>query len=65
MAISLKPQHVKRYADVVRLLWKYGRADWVTRAGLEGALADDEALVEGTLAVYESRLASRTIPTVI
>jgi predicted unusual protein kinase regulating ubiquinone biosynthesis (AarF/ABC1/UbiB family) len=48
MAISLKPQHVKRYADVVRLLWKYGRADWVTRAGLEGALADDEALVEGT-----------------
>jgi predicted unusual protein kinase regulating ubiquinone biosynthesis (AarF/ABC1/UbiB family) len=50
MAISLRPKHVRRYADVVRLLWKYGRADWVTRAGLEGALADDEALVEGTLA---------------
>ena len=47
MGISLKPQHVKRYADVVRLLWKYGRADWVTRAGLEGALADDATLVDG------------------
>lgn len=42
MAISLKPQHLKRYGDVVRLLWKYGRSDWVTRAGLEDALTEEE-----------------------
>ena len=41
MILSLKPQHVKRYADVVRLLWKYGRADWVTKAGLDLSVLDD------------------------
>jgi predicted unusual protein kinase regulating ubiquinone biosynthesis (AarF/ABC1/UbiB family) len=27
MAISLKPRHLKRYADMARLFWKHGRAD--------------------------------------
>lgn len=42
MGISLKPKHVKRYADVARLLWKYGRSDVVRQAGLEDALPEGE-----------------------
>lgn len=40
MAISLKPQHLKRYADIARLLWKYGRSDAFQQLG---ALGDLEA----------------------
>ena len=35
MALSLRPQNVGRYKDLVRLLVKYGRADLVRQAGLE------------------------------
>lgn len=42
MTLSLKPEHLKRYKDVARLLWKYGRSDIVQRAGLAEA-----AIVEG------------------
>jgi ubiquinone biosynthesis protein len=41
MAISLRPQHLRRYADLARLLRKYGRSDLVEQAGLDGALEDD------------------------
>ncbi|MFN2383197.1 MAG: ABC1 kinase family protein [Gemmatimonadota bacterium] len=41
MGISLKPEHLKRYSDVARLLLKYGRSDLVVEAGLEGALSDE------------------------
>jgi len=34
MSISLKPEHLARYKDVARLLFKYGRSDLVTNAGL-------------------------------
>ena len=34
MNLSLRPQHLKRYKDFARLLFKYGRRDLVTRAGL-------------------------------
>ena len=40
--MSLHPQRLKRYKDVARLLFKYGRSDLVTRAGLEEALGDEE-----------------------
>jgi ubiquinone biosynthesis protein len=46
MALSLKPQHLKRYAEIARLLWKHGRRDWVANAGLETALAEDPALLD-------------------
>jgi len=32
VAISLKPAHLKRYKDIVRLLFKYGRGDLASRA---------------------------------
>jgi predicted unusual protein kinase regulating ubiquinone biosynthesis (AarF/ABC1/UbiB family) len=38
VAISLKPQSLKRYKDLARLLAKYGRSDLVREAGLDDAL---------------------------
>jgi predicted unusual protein kinase regulating ubiquinone biosynthesis (AarF/ABC1/UbiB family) len=38
VAISLKPQSLKRYRDLARLLAKYGRSDLVREAGLDDAL---------------------------
>jgi ubiquinone biosynthesis protein len=38
MAISLKPEHLKRYKDIALLLMKYGRSDLVKSAGLEAAI---------------------------
>lgn len=43
--MSLHPQRLKRYKDVARLLFKYGRSDLVKRAGLEEALLDEETTV--------------------
>ncbi len=34
MALSLKPEHLKRYKDFALLLFKYGRGDLVNSAGL-------------------------------
>lgn len=41
MALSLKPEHLKRYKDVAFLLFKYGRKDMVARAGLAELLPPD------------------------
>jgi ubiquinone biosynthesis protein len=42
MGISLRPEHLKRYRDMATLLWKHGRGDLVSHAGLEDALDPDE-----------------------
>ena len=42
VGLELKPAHVKRYAEIARLLWKYGRSDLVTGAGLDQALSRKE-----------------------
>jgi predicted unusual protein kinase regulating ubiquinone biosynthesis (AarF/ABC1/UbiB family) len=42
MGLSIAPDHLKRYAGLARLLYKYGNRDLVERAGLEGALAGDD-----------------------
>ncbi len=41
MGISLRPEHLKRYKDMARLAYKYGRSDLVRTTGLEGALEDE------------------------
>ncbi len=41
MAISLKPEHLKRYKDITWLFMKYGRSDLVKQAGLEDALGEE------------------------
>jgi predicted unusual protein kinase regulating ubiquinone biosynthesis (AarF/ABC1/UbiB family) len=45
MGISLQPEHLKRYGQIARLLFRYGRTDLVKKAGLEEAL-DEEIEVE-------------------
>ena len=47
VSLSLRPERLKRYKEIARLLFKYGRSDLVTRAGLDEALAGDEALPPG------------------
>ncbi|HET7464008.1 MAG TPA: AarF/ABC1/UbiB kinase family protein [Longimicrobium sp.] len=42
MGISLKPEHVKRYRDLAKLMLKYGRSDLVQTAGLEDALLQED-----------------------
>ncbi|HSU13012.1 AarF/ABC1/UbiB kinase family protein [Longimicrobium sp.] len=43
MGISLKPEHVKRYRDLAKLMLKYGRSDLVQTAGLEEAVLQEDA----------------------
>lgn len=45
MAISLKPEHLRRYKEIARLLYKYGRTDVVKQMGLHDLLDDRESLV--------------------
>ena len=60
MALSLKPQHLRHYKDLALLLFKYGRRDLVTRAGLTELLPQEperdaraEAAAEGLAADVE------------
>ncbi len=39
--LSLRPEHVKRYKDIARLLLRYGHGDLVRRAGLTDLLPDE------------------------
>lgn len=41
-SVSLKPEHLKRYKDVARLLFKYGRGDVAGRAALDDLLPAEE-----------------------
>ena len=42
MTTSLKPEHLKRYRDIARLVLKYGRSDLLPASGLE-EVAEEEA----------------------
>src|SRR3954469_4882771 len=42
MAISLKPQHLKRYQQIAWLLIKYGRSDLVKQSGLAETLQAEQ-----------------------
>ncbi|HEX7957335.1 MAG TPA: AarF/UbiB family protein [Pyrinomonadaceae bacterium] len=53
MAISLRPEHLKRYKDMALLLMKYGRADLVRSAGLEEAIEGAQPAVEVSPAKME------------
>ena len=41
MAQSLRSDRLKRYSNVARLPYNYGRTDLVSRAGLGRALSDE------------------------
>ncbi|HEX8559023.1 MAG TPA: AarF/UbiB family protein [Pyrinomonadaceae bacterium] len=53
MAISLRPEHLKRYKDMALLLMRYGRADLVRSAGLEEAIEGAQPAVEVSPAKME------------
>ena len=57
VAISLKPAHLKRYKDIVRLLFKYGRGDLASRAALYEDLTEAERLSAGESAPKAEELA--------
>src|SRR5947207_3169882 len=42
MAISLKPDHLKRYKDLGLLFWKYGRSDFMKSSGLDEIFQEKE-----------------------
>ncbi len=46
MGISLRPDRLKRYRDLARLLFKYGRTDLVMRAGLDEVLGSEDVIPE-------------------
>ena len=54
MVVSLKPERLKRYKDVAKLLIKYGRSDLLSPAGLENSVLPAEIAAEsGTIAPAE------------
>ena len=57
MGLSLRAEHLKRYRDIARLLWKYGRSDFVTKAGLDQALDDRPLEVDTSSAALAEPLA--------
>ncbi|HYP01472.1 MAG TPA: AarF/UbiB family protein, partial [Pyrinomonadaceae bacterium] len=54
MAISLKPEHLKRYKDIAVLFIKYGRSDLVKTSGLSLALDEESPVMTATAAVPEA-----------
>ena len=54
MVVSFKPERLKRYKDVAKLLIKYGRSDLISPAGLENSVLPEEIAEEkGTIAPAE------------
>jgi len=58
MALSLKPERIKRYKDVVALLIKYGRSDLVQQADLEVSGAGNSQALAATADPKAEELAS-------
>jgi ubiquinone biosynthesis protein len=42
VGLSLRPERLKRYREIARVLYKYGRSDLVANAGLAEALAGED-----------------------
>lgn len=61
MGISLKPEQLKRYAAISRLMVKYGHADLVTQAGLDDTLTDEDRHRTGVDTTDTDRLAQELV----
>jgi len=57
MVVSLKPERLRRYKDVAKLLIKYGRSDLIRPAGLEDSVLPDEIAEEAGAAAPAEELA--------
>jgi ubiquinone biosynthesis protein len=54
MVVTFKPERLKRYKDVAKLLIKYGRSDLISPAGLENSVLPEEIAQEtGSIAPAE------------
>jgi len=54
MVVTFKPERLRRYKDVAKLLIKYGRSDLISPAGLENSVLPEEIAQEtGTIAPAE------------
>jgi len=51
--MKLSPNHLKRYREIARLLWKYGRSDLVQQMAKSEDLGPTEGLPEGDAAAPE------------
>ena len=58
MTLSLKPESLKRYKDVVSLFIKYGRSDLVTQSSLETATPRSDQAIAATATPKAEELAS-------
>ena len=58
MALSLKPERIKRYKDVVALLIKYGRSDLVQQTDLDTGLIEHERALASTAEPKAEELAA-------
>jgi predicted unusual protein kinase regulating ubiquinone biosynthesis (AarF/ABC1/UbiB family) len=58
VALSLKPERLKRYKDIIALLIKYGRSDLVNQAGLDTVVRDRAASPAATAVPQAEELAS-------
>ena len=68
MVVSLRPERLKRYKDVAKLLIKYGRSDLISAVGLEDSVLPDEIAEESGAAAPAEELAKdleKLGPTVI
>jgi ubiquinone biosynthesis protein len=57
MSLSLKPEHLKRYKDIARLLMQHGRADLVKAANAEAGLEDDPEMAAAAVGGDPEKLA--------
>ena len=62
MAIALKSEHLQRYREIVRLLYKYGRRDALEKAGLEDPGAEEGQ--EPSAQAGASRVDPQSLPRV-
>ena len=58
MKISLKPQHLRRYKEIARLLYRHVNTGMVEHFGLEQALADNEDIPTSKSSPKPEELAS-------
>ena len=55
--MKLSPHHLKRYKEIARLFWKYGRSDLVKQMGVEEGLESEEWKTPNAKAVSPEELA--------
>lgn len=56
--MNISPKHLKRYGEIARLLWKYGRSDLVRQMGIGDAADSPQAQEPGAASAAPEQLAN-------